>query len=52
MCIKEPLFDLIIGNVTGARKQNDSDPERKVAAAARTRAQTREHGDFKPLKVK
>ena len=27
MCMKDPLFDLIIGNVPGARKPNDPNPE-------------------------
>ena len=52
MCMKDPLFDLIIGNVPGARKPNDPNPEWGVVAAAVTRAQAREHGNSKPLKVK
>ena len=27
MCMKDPLFDLIIGNVPGARNPNDPNPE-------------------------
>ena len=52
MCMKDPLFDLIIGNVPGARKPNDPNPEWGVVAAAVTRAQAREYGNSKPLKVK
>ena len=52
MCIKDPLFDLIIGNVPGARKPNDPNPEWGVVAAAVTRAQARERRNPKPLKVK
>ena len=52
MCMKEPVFDLIIGNVPGARKPNDLNPEWGVVAAAVTRAQARERGKSKPLKVK
>ena len=51
MCMKDPLFDLIIGNVPGARKLNDPNPEWGVVAAAVTRAQARERGNPKPLKV-
>ena len=52
MCMKDPLFDLIIGNVPGARKPNDPNPEWGVVAAAVTTAQARERGNPKPLNVK
>ena len=52
MCMKDPLFGLIIGNVPGTRKPNDPYPEWGVVAAAVTRAQARERGNSKPLKVK
>ena len=52
MCMKNPLFDLIIGNVPGARKLNDPNPEWGVVAVAVTRAQARVCGNPKPLKVK
>ena len=52
MCMKDPLIDLIIGNVPGARKPNDPNPEWGVMAAAVTRSQARERGNPKPLKVK
>ena len=41
MCVKDPLLDLIIGNVPGARKPNDPNLKWGVAAAAVTRAQAR-----------
>ena len=52
MCMKDPLFDLIIGNVPGVRKPNDPSPEWGVVAAAATRGQARERGNPKPSKVK
>ena len=52
MCVKNPLFDLLIRNVPGAQKPNDPNPEREVVAAAVTRAHARERGNSKPLKVK
>ena len=52
MCVKDPLFHLIIGNVSGARKSNGQNPKWKVVAAAVTRAQAREHENPKPRKVK
>ena len=47
-----PLFDLIIGNVPGARKSDDPNPERGVVTAVATRAQARSGIDLKPLKMK
>ena len=38
-CMKDPLFDLNIRNVPGARKPKDPNPEWEVVAAAVTRAQ-------------
>ena len=52
MCMKDPLFDLIIGNVPGARKPNDPNPEWGVVTAAVTRAQARNVENPKQLKVK
>ena len=52
MCMKDPLFDLIIGNVPGARKPNDPNPEWGIVAAIVTRAQARERGNPKPLRMK
>ena len=39
MCMKDSLLDLIIGNVSGARKPIDPNPLCGVVAAAVTRAQ-------------
>ena len=50
--MKDSLFDLIIGNVPIARKPNDPNPQSKVVVAAVTRAQARERGNPKPMKVK
>ena len=52
MCMKDPLFDLIIGNVPGARKPNDPNPEWGIVAAIVTRAQAWERGNPKPLRMK
>ena len=52
ICMKDPLFDLIIGNVLGARKPNDPNPEWGAVAATVTRAQARERGYPKQLKMK
>ena len=52
MWMKNPLFDLIIGNVLGARKPNDPNSELGVVADAVTRAQARERGNPKLQKVK
>ena len=52
MSMKDLLIDLIIGNVPGARKPNDPNPEWEVVAATVTRAQARKLGNRKPLKVK
>ena len=46
------LLALIIGNVPRARKPNDPKPEWGVVTAAVTRAQARDQGNPKPLKVK
>ena len=39
LCLREPLFDLIIGNIRGGRNPNDPDPSWGIFAAAITRAQ-------------
>ena len=38
LCVQEPVADLIISNISGARKADNPDPEWKLAAAAITRA--------------
>ena len=51
LCLKDPLFDLIIGNVPEAREPSDPNPEWGVVAAVVTRAQARKSKETKPLKV-
>ena len=52
LCLREPLFDLIIANIRGARNPNDPDPNRGIVAATITRAQAQREGILKPLKMK
>ena len=52
LCLQDPLFDLIIGNVPGARRSDDPNPEWGVVTAVTTRAQVRNGKDSKPLKMK
>ena len=52
LCLQGPLFDLIIGNVSGARRSDDPNPEWGVVTAVATRAQARSGKDPKPLKMK
>ena len=47
-----PLFDLIIGNVPGARRSDDPNPEWGVVTAVATRVQAHGVKDPKPLKMK
>ena len=52
LCLKDPLFDLIIGNVPGAREPDDPNPEWAVATAVATRAQMRSgNKDTKAIKT-
>ena len=51
MCMNDPQFDLLIGNVSGAKKPNDPNQEWGGVATVVTRAQTRERENPKPLKV-
>ena len=52
LCLQDPLFDLIIGNVPGARRSDDPNPEWGVVTAVATRAQARSGKDPIPLKMK
>ena len=52
LCVHEPVAELIIGNITGAREADNPDPEWKLAAAAITRAQARQGDNVKALNVK
>ena len=52
LCVQEQVADLIIVNITGAREADNPDPERKLAAAANTRARARQGDNVKALNVK
>ncbi|XP_060070207.1 uncharacterized protein LOC132550192 [Ylistrum balloti] len=54
--LETPLYDLIIGNISGAREPSDPDPdwrvERHVMQAVETRAQRRGNEEtYRPMKV-
>ena len=51
-CMKNSLFDLVTGNVTGVIKPIDWSLEWGVVVSAVTRAQVPECGNSKPLNVK
>ena len=38
ICLRDPLFDLVIGNIPGARNPNNPVPDVETCAAAVTRA--------------
>ena len=52
LCLQDPLFDLIIGNVPGARRSDDPNPEWGVMTTVATRVQARSGKNPKPLKMK
>ena len=52
ICLRDPLFDLVIGNIPGARNPNDPVPGVEKCAAAVTRAQARKDITVKPLVTK
>ena len=52
LCVQEPVADLNIGNITGAREADNPDPEWKLATATITRAQARQGDNVKVLNVK
>ena len=52
LCLHDPLFDLIIGNVPGAGRSDDPNPEWVVVTAVATRAQARIGKNPKPLNMK
>ena len=53
LCLLDPLFDLFIGNVPGARRSDDPKPEwGVVATAVATKAQALSGKDPKPLEMK
>ena len=52
ICLQDPLFDLVIGNIPGARNLDDPVPGVETCAAAVTRAQARKDATIKPLVAK
>ena len=52
ICLRDPLFDLVIGNISGARNPDDTVPGAETCAAAITRAQARKDATIKPLAAK
>ena len=50
-CLSDPIYDLIIGNVPGAREAENPDPSWQEASAVITRSQARKSGQHTPLKV-
>ena len=49
ICLRNPLFDLVIGNIPGARNLDNLVPGVKTCAAAVTRAQARRGATIKSL---
>ena len=52
ICLRDPLFDLVIGNIPGARNPDDSVPGVESCAVAVARAQVRKDIAVKPLVTK
>ena len=52
ICLRDPLFDLVIGNVRGARNPDDPVPDSETCAAAITTAQAWKDATIKPLVAK
>ena len=52
ICLRDPLFDLVIGNIPGARNPDVPVPGVESCAAAATSAQTRKDTMAKPLVTK
>jgi hypothetical protein len=51
LCLPNPMCDLIVGNVEGARGADDPDAKWQVSAAVTTRAQSKNEGKYTPLNV-
>ena len=51
LCLRDPLYPLIVGNIPGARALDDPDETWCMEVAAFTRAQARKSTESKPLKV-
>ena len=50
-CLPDAIYDLIIGNVPGARPADEPDPTWQEACAVTTRSQAKKDGVVSPLKV-
>ncbi|KAL9963057.1 hypothetical protein ACROYT_G032222 [Oculina patagonica] len=50
-CLPNAIYDLIVGNVPGARAADDPDPSWQEACAVTTRGQAKKAGEHTPLKV-
>ena len=50
-CLPDSIYDLIIGNVPGARPADEPDPTWQEARAVITRSQAKKDGEVSPLKV-
>ena len=50
-CLPDAIYDLVVGNVPGARAPDDPDPNWQESCAVVTRAMTKENKQCKPLKV-
>ena len=51
MCMSDPIFELIVGNIPGARAANDENKEWCVPAAVVTRARAEQETRSRPLLV-
>ena len=52
ICLRDPLFDLVIGNIPGARNLDDPVPGVETCATAVTRARARKDITVQPLVTK
>ena len=50
-CLPDAIYDLIIGNVPGARPADETDPTWQEACAVTTGSQATKDGEVTPLKV-
>ena len=50
-CLPDAIYDLIIGNVPGARPADEPDPTWQEACAVTTRSQAKKDGEVTPLKL-
>ncbi|XP_077862390.1 uncharacterized protein LOC144344191 [Saccoglossus kowalevskii] len=44
LCVQDPIYELIVGNVPGARSPDDPDPVWNAGGAVTTRAQAKKSG--------